>query len=138
MDTYPSYLTHPAGAVLPFEEALQIYDAMTAGIAKYRGTSACKQDTEILEEIVQEFSQKACDYAGIRAQWGFWCRERKLQEDMERTGKHNAVIDSLNILCRLLNKKDIETPWREQLGNQRKRIGDFACFIAYITELNNR
>lgn len=136
MDTYQSYLTHSAGAVLPFEEALQIYNDMAAGIAQCR--SANEQETAILEEIVQDFFQRACSYAEIRAQWSFWSRERRQQEDAGRTGKHNVFIDSLNILCRLLNKEGIETPWREQLGDQRKRIGDFACFAAYITELNNR
>ena len=36
------------------------------------------------------------------------------------------------------NAEGIETPWREQLGEARKRIGDFACFVSYIAGINNR
>ena len=130
MDTYESYLQHPAGSVLPFEEALQIYNDMAAGIERCR--------SEYKDEIVQEFLQKTGAYAAIRAEWGLWSREKRREEDAHRTMRHNLVIDSLNILCRLLNNEGIETPWREQLGDERKRIGDFACFTAYIAGVNNR
>ena len=62
----------------------------------------------------------------------------RMEADKGRTIKHNAFIDSLNILTRLLNSDGISTPWREQLGDDRKRIGDFACFVAYIVGISNR
>lgn len=130
MDTYESYLQHPAGNVLTFEEALQIYNDMAAGVSQ----CCC----EYKDEIVQDFLKKAFSYAAIRAEWGLWTKEERREKDEYRTIRHNSFIDSLNILCRLLNKEDIATPWREQLGNERKRIGDFACFTAYIAGLNNR
>ncbi len=61
-----------------------------------------------------------------------------VRNSLGNNGKHNAFIDSVNILARVLNSDGIETPWREQLGNQRKRIGDFACFVSYIVGINNR
>jgi len=82
--------------------------------------------------------KKACAYASVRQQWEFWNNEEKLENDPSRTIKHNAFIDSVNILARLINSDGIETPWREQLGDQRKRVGDFACFVAYIVGISNR
>ncbi|WP_294187580.1 hypothetical protein [uncultured Clostridium sp.] len=42
------------------------------------------------------------------------------------------------MLSRYLQKADKDITWREQLGDERKRIGDFACYIAFIFELNAR
>ena len=36
------------------------------------------------------------------------------------------------------NKEGMDISWREDLGDERKRIGDFACFVTYITGISNR
>jgi hypothetical protein len=51
---------------------------------------------------------------------------------------HDTVIDSIEILARLANKEGMDISWREDLGDERKRIGDFACFVTYITGISNR
>ena len=130
MDSYNTYLNHSAGDVLTLEEALQIYNDIFEGVEK-----CCIEDKD---EFVEDFLRKSCRYASIRTQWEFWSREERIDNDSGRTIRHNAVIDSINILARLLRSDGIETPWREQLGNERKRIGDFACFAAYIVGINNR
>lgn len=130
MDSYKTYLDHPAGDVLPVEEAMQIYNDIFESVSK------CKIDDK--DEFVEDFLSKSCWYAYIRTQWEFWSRVERIEKDSERTIQHNSVIDSINILARLLNSDGIDTPWREQLGDQRKRIGDFACFVAYMVGINNR
>lgn len=130
MDNYETYLNHPAGDILRIEEAMQIYDDILKSVEK------CKIDDKW--DFVNEFLKKACIYATTRQQWEFMPREERINKDSSRTITHNVFIDSINILARLLNSDGVETPWREQLGNQRKRLGDFACYVAYIIGLNNR
>ena len=130
VDSYNTYLEHPAGDVLPVEEALQLYNDLCSTVEK------C--DCEDLPEFLEAFLNKSCAYATIRTQWEFWDREKKMEKDSLRTTLHNSVIDAVNILARLLNSEGIETPWREQLGDKRKRVGDFACFVAYMVGINNR
>lgn len=130
MNNYETYLNHPAGDILRIEEAMQIYNDIFEGIRK------CTIEDKM--DFVDDFLKKACNYATTRQQWEFWSREERMDNDAGRTITHDAFIDSVNILARLLNSDGIDTPWREQLGDQRKRIGDFACFTAYIIGISNR
>lgn len=130
MDSYNTYLEHPAGDVLAVEEALQIYKDI------YDSINQC--ECEDLPEFVEAFLNKSCAYATMRTQWEFWDREKRIEKDSLRTALHNSVIDAVNILARLLNSEGVDTPWREQLGDKRKRVGDFACFVAYMVGINNR
>lgn len=57
---------------------------------------------------------------------------------MSRSMKHDAFITSLNVLARIAEKEGIDNSWRDDLGEDRKRIGDFACYISYITGISNR
>lgn len=65
-------------------------------------------------------------------------REEKLEADQGRSLKHDAFITSVNILARIAAKEDIDNSWRDEIGAERKRIGDFACFVSYITGISNR
>jgi hypothetical protein len=49
--------------------------------------------------------------------------------DAGRTAAHNAFIDALNILSRAMKKEGKDNEWRRLLGDDRKEIGDFACFL---------
>ena len=64
--------------------------------------------------------------------------EEKIEEDCARTGIHDGFITSVNMLARMAEKEGIDASWREELGEERKRIGDFACFVTYITGISNR
>lgn len=130
MNTYDSYLEHEAGNILTMEEALEIYESLVQTIC------LCKSEDK--DEFVNEMIEKAAKYTTVRVNWETWDRETRMQEDRGRSIKHNAFIDSLNILARLLNADGIETPWRDQLGDNRKRIGDFACFLVYMIGIQNR
>lgn len=130
MDTYDIYLKHEAGNVLPVEEAIEIYNSLAKSV------SLCTN--EYKEEILNELIEKAIKYSVVRAKWENWDRETKIKEDEGRTLKHNSVIDVFNILARLLKSEDIDISWRDRLGDDRKRIGDFACFLTYMVGINNR
>ena len=51
------------------------------------------------------------------------------QIDADRTRAHNAFIDARNILARNMQVSGEDTAWRAELGEDRKTIGDLACFI---------
>ncbi len=51
------------------------------------------------------------------------------QIDADRTRAHNVFIDACNILARNMAKAGEDASWRETLGDERKTIGDLACYI---------
>lgn len=130
MESYNTYLEHPAKNVLPVEEAVKIYENLVETI------ESCKAEDK--DEFVQDLIEKAINYSNIRANWELWNQEKRMSEDQGRSITHNSLIDAFNILSRLLKTEGIDTPWRDALGDERKRIGDFACFMVYMIGINNR
>ncbi len=53
----------------------------------------------------------------------------RLAADRQRTAAHNAFIDAANILSRAMGQAGQDNEWRRVLGDDRKVIGDFACFL---------
>jgi len=130
MNTYEIYLENAGPSALTIEDALEIFNEMVASV------KACKIEDKM--EFYDEMIQKACAYAKIRDDWEYMTREEKQEADQGRTIKHNAFIDSLDILNRLITNDGVNSNWREKLGEERKRIGDYACFVSYITGICNR
>ncbi|MBP9995973.1 MAG: DUF3232 domain-containing protein [Lachnospiraceae bacterium] len=130
MMTYASYLANAGANVLPIEEAVTLYEEMMDSIKQCPSA-----DTE---ELTNEMLIKAIKYTKVRLDWELMSFDEKMAADHSRTMCHNAYIDSLNILARYLNKSGADTGWRDKLGDERKRIGDFACFISYVTGICNR
>ncbi len=112
---------------LQYQEALEIYTAMTENLNRH--------DTDILD-LYNRLLEKAVRYAHIRAEWNFLNREEKLEKDESRTMAHDSFISSIDIISRTEGK--IGSQWREKLGNDRKRIGDFACYISLFRSLEAR
>jgi len=77
----------------------------------------------------REMFSKALEYARIRAQWLVSSLEQRKEMDQRRTLAHNAFIDACNIMSRNMGKNDEDNSWRAELGDDRKVIGDFACYI---------
>ena len=65
-------------------------------------------------------------------------REERMDADAGRTMTHDGLITSVNVLARIAEKEGVDNSWRDRLGDERKRIGDFACFVSYITGISNR
>lgn len=98
-------------------------------------------DDEDGMDILGEYLTAAAKYAGIRAGWNRLSREEKADTDANRTACHNKVIFHLNILSRYLASKGKDTQWRDELGDEkenRKKIGDFACYVALMEGLDAR
>lgn len=130
MNTYENYLENAGNSALTMENALEIYNEIVSSV------TSCKDEDKM--EFYDDMIKKACSYAKIRGEWEYMTKEEKMDADQGRTIKHNAFIDSVNILSRLITNDGVNSDWREKLGDNRKRVGDFACFIAYITGISNR
>ena len=92
----------------------------------------CVGDTYLIE-LKDDLLQYAVRYARIRVDWYFLDIDARRETDENRSRAHNAFIDACNILSRNMGKKGLDIEWRAKLGNDRKVIGDFACYVhAYI------
>ncbi|MCD5189590.1 hypothetical protein IV460_00775 [Enterococcus casseliflavus] len=113
--------------------------------------SANSIDEEFLE-IWQDLIESAIDYTKIRAEWNFYSKDKKMEVDSMRTNKHDNVIITFLMLERFMIQKKWSIEWTKQLFLQdiisnrtkkdvvesRKRIGDFANYLAFIYALNGR
>ena len=104
-------------------------------------------------DVWKDIIQSAIRYTTTRAEWSFLTNEQKLDKDSSRTSEHNTVINNFIVLERIfkLNSWKSNT-WTEQLflrgdmpkrtrqdvSEHRKRIGDFANYLAFIYAINGR
>lgn len=77
----------------------------------------------------RELVLKAIAYAQIRAQWQQYTLDQRRDMDQARSLAHNAFIDACNIMSRNMGKHAEDNSWRAILGDDRKAIGDLACYI---------
>lgn len=95
-------------------------------------------------EAFDELIEIATRYAFFRSNWLLWDRETKMDNDASRTSCHDALIIHFNILARYLKANHKDAAWRDVLGyeeddpNNRKRIGDFACYLVFINSIHAR
>ena len=128
--TYEEYLKQPKAITFG---KMQIFHAeMLAEIGS---------DVETLE-LYDELMKVATRYAAIRANWLLLSRKEKNEQDSGRTSCHNSVITHFNMLARYLKQQGKTAAWRDELGyeeddpNNRKAIGDFACYLAFVNGIN--
>ncbi len=130
INTYKAYLKNSAGSELKIEEAMSIYERMASSIDR------CKMEEKF--DFWKDFLKAAAEYTKIRNDWEFMSREERLEADKGRSIAHDGFITSLNILSRIAGNEGFDNSWRIELGEERKRLGDFACFVTYITGISNR
>ena len=129
-DRYEEYLKRID--TLTIEQASEIYRTIIESL---------DLDENDDREILQAYLMAAAKYANIRASWNLLSREEKMDTDANRTACHNKVILHLNILARYLASKGKDVSWRDELGDDnlhRKKIGDFACYVACLEGLHAR
>ena len=129
-DRYEEYLKRID--TLTIEQASEIYRTIIESL---------DLDENDDREIMQDYLMAAAKYANVRACWNNLSREEKMDTDANRTACHNKVILHLNILARYLASKGKDVSWRDELGDDslhRKKMGDFACYVACIEGLNAR
>lgn len=111
------------------------FEPMTMIVAQMIHQQITRSEHQVL---VRTLERKAIDYAHYRAEWARASTEDRLEMDAARTRAHDAFIDAVNILSRAMVKSDEETKWRDTLGDDRKKIGDFACFLHLLLGLGAR
>ncbi|TWU31623.1 hypothetical protein S225a_20140 [Candidatus Brocadiaceae bacterium S225] len=78
-----------------------------------------------------------CDMR-IRADWRLSPLAERKMVDSSLTIAHNAFFDACNILSRNMAKAGEGVSWRVELGEDRKNIGDFACYLHCISGVEAR
>ena len=130
--TYSDYVTMKKS--LTFEEMDHLYQTMISEIGN---------DEDSLD-LYQELLLTANRYSFFRSNWFLWSTEKKLEEDPNRTSCHNSLIIKFNQLARYLKMQGKSASWRDELGYEeddpynRKRIGDFACYIIFLNSIHAR
>ena len=101
-------------------------------------TNSNQKDSNF-KELWNTVMIKAIDYSMIRAGWFTkFTQQERIETDNNRTIKHDSFITNLNMLSRYLVNEGYDISWRKQLGDERKRIGDFACYLAFLEAINAR
>ncbi len=113
---------------MTFEQSRKILDDLI---------NRCRGD-EDLEDLKEDVLGKAVKYAQMRVKWLMSESEERREMDEARTMTHNVFIDSLNALSRLMEQKKMDVSWRNTISNDRKIIGDFACYIHAVLGLKAR
>lgn len=113
--------------ILTYTEALEIYNEMYSHI---------DWTDEDIVYLYDSLIEKAIRYAHIRAVWNALSREEKLEKDDSRTAAHDSFISSINIISRVEGKIGLQ--WKERLTDDRKTIGDFACYLALFQAIDAR
>ena len=77
-------------------------------------------------------------YARLRAEWAVSPLERRVEMDAARFRAHNVLIDAFNILSRAMARAGEDNNWRQELGTERRVIGDVACHMHCLLALSAR
>ncbi|MCK1236786.1 hypothetical protein MX003_03585 [Streptococcus uberis] len=85
-----------------------------------------------------DFISASVDYSQARGEWLLLSREEKHAKDDMRTTKHNKFIYTLKIFIAYSKQKGYDFPWFESIKENRKQLGDLACYISYIYAVNAR
>lgn len=88
-----------------------------------------------LQVIRMVLFRKAADYARMRVDWQLSTPEERLLMDADRTRSHDAFIEACDMMGRCMEDEKEDFSWREDLGTDRKEIGDFACYLHLILGL---
>ena len=119
---YENYLKMPDD--LEFEQAMKVYEELL---------EENLEEDEIYDKLWDHALHCMIDYGSLRAHWKITPKTDRSNDD--RTVMHDSVIHSLDELAAYTKEHGKEAKWREELGYQRKRIGDFACYVSLILSL---
>ena len=141
--TFEQYTEMPDS--LGIDEMITIEQGITNFVRK-------NSNDDDLQELYEDFVNHCLRYAQIRENWVLLTTQEKENADPDRTAAHDALISSMRPLFRYMiniadnsaEKDQLQKIWKMvSLENNkgdvvRKRIGDFACYLAFITGLNMR
>lgn len=111
--------------MLKYETAKRIYDELKE--------KAKQSHMSGFQEFYMMFLKSAVEYATTRAAWATMNQAARNDDDKSRRMKHDAFTSMLNAISRNLDMVEIE-----EIMQDRKTKGDFACFIALFLALEQR
>lgn len=132
LSAYEEYLPLPRS--LAFEEMSRLHQEILTEIGN---------DEDALE-LYEELIIAANKYSVFRSNWSLWSIEEKISRDASRTACHDSLIVKFNQLARYLNMQGKAAAWRDALGYEsddrynRKRLGDFACYLVFVNSIHAR
>lgn len=88
--------------------------------------------------LVDDLVSAAVNYARMRTDWALSSVDERREMDEARSRAHSAYIDCCNILSRSMAKSGEDNSWRTALGDDRKKIGDFACQLHCLLGIQAR
>lgn len=91
-----------------------------------------------LKYLFTDMIEKAVHYTEYRLKWSLASMQERMAMDEERSRCHNLFIAALNRLSVYMYENKYDNSWEDLIGSDRKRIGDFACYIAYIYSVDAR
>ena len=141
--TFEQYTEMPNS--LTIDEMIKAEQCITNFVRK-------NSNDEDFEELYWDFIISCLKYAQIRQNLALLTTQEKENADPARTAVHDALISSMRPLFRYMiniadnaaDKDQLQKIWQMvSLENNkgevvRKRIGDFACYLAFIIGLNMR
>lgn len=129
LSTYENYLSTDKS--LSLESMMKLHCEMVNEIGNDSGSL----------ELYDELIETATRYASFRAKWLLMSKEEKMDSDPSRSSCHDSLITKFNMLARFLKMQGKSAGWRDVLGYEeddkynRKRIGDFGCYLAFVNSL---
>lgn len=125
--TYQKYLEN--NNALSVEEAEKIYCAII---------SQKIADDREFQQLFAGMQERAVSYAGYRAKWITLSQQEKMEIDEARSRHHDLFIKAKNDLVKYMYRNKMNIDWDDELGEDRKRIGDFACYMVFVMSLHAR
>jgi len=89
-------------------------------------------------DLREDLNWASLRYSNLRFKWYVSDIDKKKDLDQERTASHNSLISCWNALCRYMNNQNIELNSKALFPNDRKNIGDLACFFCAIIGIMSR
>ena len=93
---------------------------------------------ETYMHMLNAFVESCIRYASYRISWNLYSYAQKTEIDPERTRHHNQVIADAKSLYNYMENTGMNSFWFDRISENRKTIGDFACYVAYVQGVNAR
>ena len=121
---YEEFLKLPGA--LSFEEADRIYGMIVERAPEH------DRDFDTKFQVLVERAEK---YVSYRAGWLSRSLQERLEIDEERSRAHDLFIKAKDQLSTYMYEQKLGNDWDDLLGEERKRIGDFACYLVYLRSI---
>jgi hypothetical protein len=87
--------------------------------------------------------ESAAAYLTARVTWSIAELTDRMDRDIVRTRAHDAFLGNLNIATRAIARTSESLEWRKRYMDygpteERKALGDFACYLAFQQSLSAR